>query len=251
MGPKKRAKGIEDEAACAEEDLSESSSDDDDSSLGGFIVPDGQLSDSNYDMEDSEIEEPAPAPAPKKRGRPPTGRAKSAAKTKADTFKTPGDSSYPLNDFSLTITKTGGDVSRDAIDRVAEFIEKYCLKGGVSTEVGQRAFNLHLQSLFRIRWPVRKDYVQRLQKILRGVLPENGKLYKVMVKAFGSNQSFSAMVGYITKDQGTDNFCKRLIFYFYFFITWLFLQDKLIMRSAHIISLAKSSHMAAAITMLC
>lgn len=202
MGPKKRVKGIEDEAACAEEDFSESSSDDNDSSLGGFIVPDGEASDSNYDMEDSEREEPAPVSAPKKRGRPPTGRAKSAAKTKADTFKAPGDSSYPVNDFSLTVTKTGGDVSRDAIDRVAEFIEKYCLKGGVSTEVGQRVFNLHLQGLFRIRWPIRKEYVQRLQKTVRGNLPENGRTYKVMVKPFGANQTFSAMVGYITKDQG-------------------------------------------------
>jgi len=200
MGPKKR-KLIDDEAECAEDDLSESSEDDDDSSLDGFIVADGELSDSNYDMEDSEKEEPVPVAAPKKRGRPP-GPAKSAAKTKADAFKPPGDSSYPANDFSLTVTKSGGDVARDAIERIAEFIEKHCVKGGVSTEVGQRVFNLHLQGLFRIHWPVRKEYVQRLQKILKSTLPENGKLYKVLVKPFRSNQTFSAMIGYITKDQG-------------------------------------------------
>jgi len=66
MGPKKR-KLIDDEAECAEDDLSESSEDDDDSSLDGFIVADGELSDSNYDMEDSEKEEPVPVAAPKKR----------------------------------------------------------------------------------------------------------------------------------------------------------------------------------------
>ena len=116
--------------------------------------------------------------------------------------KPPGTSAYPTNDFSLTVTKTKDDVGLDALDSVALFIEQHCLKGGVSTEVGQRAFQLHLQGVFRIHWPSTKEYVQRLQKIVKSILPANGKLYKVLVKVFKAAQNFSAMVGYITKDQG-------------------------------------------------
>jgi len=100
------------------------------------------------------------------------------------------------------VTKTKDDVGLDALDSVALFIEQHCLKGGVSTEVGQRAFQLHLQGVFRIHWPSTKEYVQRLQKIVKSILPANGKLYKVLVKVFKAAQNFSAMVGYITKDQG-------------------------------------------------
>ena len=124
------------------------------------------------------------------------------SKKKEDIFKPPGDSAYPINDFSLTITKTKDDVGLDALESIAKFIEEKCLKGGVSTEVGQRAFQLHLQSVFRIHWPSHKEFIQRLQKILKALLPANGKLYKVLLKPFTTNQTFSAMVGYITKDQG-------------------------------------------------
>ncbi len=88
------------------------------------------------------------------------------------------------------------------LDVIAKFIEDHCLKGGVSTEVGQRAFNLHLQGLFRLRWPKTVVFTKHLQKLLKAVLPANGKEYKVLVKPFGPNQVFSAMIGYITKDQG-------------------------------------------------
>ena len=53
-----------------------------------------------------------------------------------------------------------------------------------------------------MHWPKNKEHLQKLQKILKGLLPENGKLYRVLVKPFANTQNFSAMIGYITKDQG-------------------------------------------------
>jgi hypothetical protein len=77
----------------------------------------------------------------------PAAARKIAAQLQKDAlnaFKPPGDSSYPTNDFSLTITRTGVDVGLDSLDSIGTFIEQHCIKGGVSTEVGQRAFLLHL-----------------------------------------------------------------------------------------------------------
>jgi hypothetical protein len=138
-------------------------------------------------------------------------------------FKVPGDSSYPVNEFSLTVTKTGEDVGLESLDTIGKFIVDHCLKGGVSTEVGQRAFNLHLQGVFRIHWPKLKEYVQHLQKLLKSSMPNKGTKYKVLLKAFAANQQFSAMVGYITKDQG--------LFLFLFNFHWFCSLDYYCFRS--------------------
>ncbi len=147
---------------------------------------------------------------------PSSGAAKTRKTTKFDAnLKAPGDSTYPINDFSLTITKTKDDVGLDSLDSIAHFMELHCLKGGVSTEVGQRVFQLHLQGVLRIHWPTTKQYIQRLQKILKALLPGNGKAYKVLLKAFKARQVFSAMVGYITKDQGNFVLSKYLKRFFH------------------------------------
>jgi hypothetical protein len=184
-------KGIDEEAECEDGSDEGSDGEEENEEDNDFIVGDGDLSDSHYCS-------PIPSPPTKKaRGRPP-GKTKDVALSD----KPPGDSAYPVNDFSLTVTRTKADVGLDAFQAIGDFIDKFSIKGGVSTEVGQRMFNLHLQGVFRMHWPATKEYSQRLQKMVKGLLPAQGKLYKVLVKVFGRSQSFSAMVGYITKDQG-------------------------------------------------
>jgi len=116
--------------------------------------------------------------------------------------KGPGHPSFPINDFSLTITKTDDDVGRDAFESVAVFIRDHCLKGGVATEVGKRKFQFHLQGIMRMHWPVTLPYLAILQKCIRDLLPSKGTGYKVTCKPFQKGQTFSAMTGYITKDEG-------------------------------------------------
>ncbi len=251
MAPKK-LKLIDEEAACSGDDSSDDSSDDG-SDLGSFLVSDGELSDSHYITKEASSKKfSIPNVTPKKRGRPP---GKVTVKSKTEAFKPPGDSSYPSNDFSLTITKTGSDVGVDAVDKIAHFIEKYCVKGGVATEVGQRAFNLHLQGMFRINWPSRKEYIQELQKIIKRILPDDGKKYKVNLKPFGAGQSFSAMVGYITKDQGNSNLNLYIFFSFdhyrYRYFLIFNIQVNLTIKFVRITFLAKSYRLVAETMMLC
>ena len=61
--------------------------------------------------------------------------------------KQPGDDCFPINGFSITISKLKGDVSHELLNVIGNWIKSHCVKGVVSTEVGKRAFNLHLQSL--------------------------------------------------------------------------------------------------------
>lgn len=136
-----------------------------------------------------------PVLKPKTRGRPPK-----IQKTVEE--KLPGDLTFPETDFSLTITKTGEDVSLELLDILYEFLLQYCVKGGVSFEVGARAFNLHIQGLFRIHYPKTKEFVKKLQSFIKKLLPQKGKGYKVNLKPLAGGQSFSAMIGYITKDVG-------------------------------------------------
>jgi hypothetical protein len=194
MVKRKALTGIDEEAHCDDEESEDGSETDEENEEDvQFIVGDGELSDSHYCTKDA-----LATPTKKAKGRPP-GKTKQGP---ALSDKPPGDSSYPVNDFSLTVTRTKTDVGLDAFQAIGDFIDKYSLKGGVSTEVGQRMFNLHLQGVFRMHWPSTKEYTQRLQKMVKSLLPAQGKLSKVLVKVFGRSQSFSAMVGYITKDQG-------------------------------------------------
>ena len=137
-----------------------------------------------------------------------------------------GHDSYPVNDFSLTVSKLKGDVCRDAIVCVHNFIKDCCIKGiifiansklmmynsnktyigAVSTEVGKRAFNLHLQCVVKLHYPKTKEYVALLTKGIKITLPGNGIGYRVLVKPFGPSQTFSSMIGYCTKDNGRSHY---------------------------------------------
>lgn len=202
MGPKKARKLIDDEAECYESDSDEPSSDGSDDSLDGFIVPDGELSDGNFvdDNDDKPVTVPPSVKTPKKRGRPPGKTV--ATKANAESLHAPGDSRYPVNEFSLTITKKNGDVHIEAVDVIGKFITDHCLKGAISTEVGPRVHNYHLQGIIRVRWPKAKKDCTELQKILKRLLPERGNGYRIVAKPLGTNQTFVAMLGYVTKDSG-------------------------------------------------
>lgn len=210
-----RSRVIDDEAGCSDDSPDEAEESDSEGSLADFIANDsdpevastaGKADDLlDTDDEDEVLLQKVNTP-PKKRGRPPKSATSSSA---AVTMKPPGHPAYPTNDFSLTITKSKADVHTTAIDEVAKFMETHCIKGGVATEVGMRAFQYHLQCVMRMHWPTSKEYVTYLSKEIRKLMPQKGLGYKVTLKPCRQGQEFSAMLGYITKDQG-----KCALFYF-------------------------------------
>lgn len=136
------------------------------------------------------------SPTPKRRGRPPK------PVTPKQQQKMPGHPTFPLNHFSLTIAKTKSDVELYVLESVYQFLIDNCVKGGVSTEVGHRAHNLHLQSVFSIKFPRDPKSVKELTKLIKALIKPPLTGYKVHLKPLSPNQTLTAMIGYITKDQG-------------------------------------------------
>ena len=137
---------------------------------------------------------------------------KKTAMLKSDNkqMKPIGHIDYPVTSFSLTIVKSGGDIQTCLLDIIGNFITDKCLRGAVSTEVGSRAHNLHLQGVIELHFPRAPTYVKILCKYIKDLLPDK-KGHKVACKPFNTSQNFAAMVGYVFKDQDKPHFQTRYI----------------------------------------
>ena len=67
-------------------------------------------------------------PHPNKRGRP-KGPLLSARKNTSEETKLPGDITFPLTSFSLTVTKNKGDISDQLLPIIADFVNEFCTRG--------------------------------------------------------------------------------------------------------------------------
>ena len=123
--------------------------------------------------------------------------------------KLPGDVTFPLNSFSLTVSRIGGDVERSCIDSLHTYLASVCTQSLLSFESGSKKHNLHIQGVFSILFPKSPQCVIQLKRILKTHLPSGGRGYKIMLKPFAPTQTFSAMLGYCTKDQGRPHYQTR------------------------------------------
>jgi len=117
-----------------------------------------------------------------------------------------GHRSFPLSNYSLTISRGSLDVPLDALEAIDDFLKRDTQKGGAATEVGARNNNLHIQSAFSIHYPKSPESAKVLAKYVRSLLPLGGKGYKIQCKPFSPGQTWEAMIGYITKDQGRQSY---------------------------------------------
>ena len=78
--------------------------------------------------------------------------------------KLPGDISFPVSSWSLTITKNKDDVPLIVLEIMYEFIQQYCLKGAVSTEVGPRAHHYHIQGMMTLHYPTTPPFKKSFSK---------------------------------------------------------------------------------------
>ena len=76
----------------------------------------------------------------------------------------PGDIRFPVSSWSLTITKNKDDVLLFVLEIMYEFIQQYCLKGAVSTEVGPRAHHYHIQGMMTLHYPTTPPFKKSFSK---------------------------------------------------------------------------------------
>ena len=87
---------------------------------------------------------------------------------------------YPEKSFSFTITNSKGDVDRELLSVLKNFmISTPCfIWGAFALEVGQKAHKLHFQGTGIMRWPTGKDCISILAKHIKSLFPDNGKGYR-------------------------------------------------------------------------
>ena len=135
---------------------------------------DDALEDDEYDETDSFInndDEEASASSPQsvKVFKKPIKIVKAAASLKKGSpivDKLPGDSSYPLSSWSVTITKTKDDVSIHVLEIMHDFVKAYCTRGAMATEVGPRAHNFHVQGVMTLYYPTTAPFKKALSKYI-------------------------------------------------------------------------------------
>lgn len=89
-----------------------------------------------------------------------------------------------------------------------DFFYFYKITGGVATEVGSRAHNLHIQGVMEMHYPKSPAFKLALTKFIKDLLPDK-KGHKITCKPLCGSQDFSTMIGYITKDQDQAHFQVR------------------------------------------
>ena len=134
--------------------------------------------------------------------------SKKFSKSNLPALKPIGHPDYPVTSFSLTIVKSGGDIQTSLLDTIGDFVKSKCLRGAVSTEVGSRAHNLHLQGIIEIHYPRSPSHVKLLCQYIKNLIPDK-KGHKVACKPLSLSQTFKTMVGYVFKDQGKPHFQTR------------------------------------------
>jgi hypothetical protein len=123
---------VEDEADCPDEDSEEYLSEED--SAGSLI----DFIDEEYE-EAVEVENLVASGIGKKKisqqkaktklSNTTANKSKKSTKSAAAHEKLPGDITFPLNSFSLTITKTGGDIAVELLEILEAFLKQHCTKG--------------------------------------------------------------------------------------------------------------------------
>jgi hypothetical protein len=155
------SKFFDEEANCSDDSESEDDEEDeednvDDSDYDSCEVNDGE----NAETNNQTVQSTSVKDAKKKRVR----------HTGLTTCKKPGDTTLPINSFSLTIAKVKDDVPFDLLQNLFDqFICKYCIKGAIATETGVRIGNLHIQGVLHLHCPTSGPTFKLMSKFFTSI----------------------------------------------------------------------------------
>ena len=80
------------------------------------------------------------------------------------------------------MSKISADIVLPILDAVFNFIVTFCIRGGISTEVGSRAHRLHLQGVLQTLFPTLPDACKVFTLFVKSFNVDNGKGYRVVCK---------------------------------------------------------------------
>ena len=110
-------------------------------------------------------------------------------------------------EFSCMIEVKGSHVIPGWLDSFGAWMNAVCKAGLGSLEVGPREGHLHVQCIFRKRMigvvgKKETDLLRNQMKAAIGVTRGDGSKCQIILKAFAPGQTWGAMLGYCTKDDG-------------------------------------------------
>ncbi|BDA41855.1 hypothetical protein COCOBI_02-6500 [Coccomyxa sp. Obi] len=118
-----------------------------------------------------------------------------------------GDACFGVIAYSLTINCASTGVPKSWHEKLQAWCAEYCVRGIFSIEVGPRASHSHYQCAFECRAPQGKQGLDLIRKLIREALNITPTHRATLVlKEFGTNQTFPEMVGYCMKDKGQNHF---------------------------------------------
>ena len=113
-------------------------------------------------------------------------------------------------EFSIIIEVKGSHVYPGWLDCYMSWLTARAKAGLGSLERGKKNEHLHIQAVARVRVRcVDKSQINQLRKEIKaaiGVRHNDGSGCQVAIKAFAPGQTWSAMLGYCTKDEGKPHY---------------------------------------------
>jgi len=106
-----------------------------------------------------------------------------------------GDDRNSIKTFSVTLTRSNGDIDAQTFTDYCEFIKEVCICGIVSIERGGRQGQLHLQSWVRVRCSSSVTGIKRLRDKIRELCALVVG-HKISAKLFAPGQTVERMSGY-------------------------------------------------------
>ena len=141
-------------------------------------------------------------------------------------------SEFAATDFTVSLTRNGGDLDPHCLDRAKAFLQMFSQKGVAVLEVGKKEKHLHLHMIFRelmdskvtqkLRTFVKSYLLGKIEKNSWLDLPSGVKNYvtpteneewidickkhKMQIKPITNGDTFESQVGYVMKDLGAAHF---------------------------------------------
>jgi hypothetical protein len=119
----------------------------------------------------------------------------------------PGNTLYPVTEWSWTISVRNGHVPTSWLQRSCDYAAAYGIAGAFSLEAGGRHARLHVQGVLRIRMEATATGESSLRNHVKSFIPIlRGSAGHVAIKPLQHGQTWDYMLGYVQKDTGTAHY---------------------------------------------
>lgn len=114
---------------------------------------------------------------------------------------------YPVSEWSVTVAVRGNNVPESWLTRMKHYAVAKCIAGAFALEAGGRQQRLHVQGVMRLRLETTTLAISVLKEDIKRFVPiQRGSGGTVAVNPLQEGQTWTYMLGYVQKDEGTAHY---------------------------------------------